>query len=53
MTCMTLINIPVIIFLGKYAFRALDDYAKQKKQGKDPVFKAKNIDLPHETDFWN
>ena len=53
MACMTLINIPVIVVLGKYAFRALDDYAKQKKQGKDPVFKAKDIDLPHETDYWN
>lgn len=53
MACMTLINMPVIIILGKYAFRALDDYTKQRKAGKDPVFKAKNIDLPQETDYWN
>ena len=52
MACMTLINMPIIIYLGKYAFRALDDYTKQRKAGKDPVFKAKDIDLPHETDYW-
>ncbi len=50
---MTLINMPVIIIMGKYAFKALDDYTKQRKQGKDPVFKAKNIDLPYDTDYWN
>ena len=53
MTCMALINIPVIILLGKYALRALKDYEKQKKEGKDPVFKVKDIDLPHQTDYWN
>ena len=45
--------LPVIMFLGKYAFRALTDYTKQRKAGKEPVFKAKDIDLPHETDYWN
>lgn len=50
---MTIINIPVILILSKYAFRALKDYEIQRKQGKQPVFKAKNIDLPHKTDYWN
>lgn len=50
---MTLINMPVIIFLGKYAFRALKDYEKQRKDGLEPIFKAKNIDLLHKTDYWN
>ncbi len=53
MACMTLINMPVIIILSKYAFKALNDYVAQRKQGKDPVFKAKNIGLPHKTDYWN
>ncbi len=53
MGAMTIINMPVIIYLGKYAFRALKDYEKQRKNGIEPVFKAKNIDLPHKTDFWN
>ncbi len=52
MGCMTIINMPVILILGKYAFRALKDYDKQRKEGKTPVFKAKNIDLPHEVDYW-
>ncbi len=52
MGAMTIINIPVIIILGKYAIRTLKDYEKQKKAGKDPVFKAKSIDLPHEVDYW-
>lgn len=50
---MTLINMPVILILGKYAFRALSDYEKQRKEGKEPVFHAKNIDLPHKVDYWN
>ena len=49
---MTIINMPVILILGKYAFRALKDYDKQRKQGKTPVFKAKNINLPHDVDYW-
>lgn len=53
MGLMTLINMPVIIYLGKYAFRALKDYIRQKKQGDDPVFDAKNIRLPHYVDYWN
>lgn len=52
MGLMALINIPVIIILGKYAFRALEDYVKQKKQGKDPVFVAKNIGLDKPLDYW-
>ena len=49
---MALINIPVIFVLGKYAYRALKDYEKQRKEGKEPVFVAKNIGLPHDVDFW-
>lgn len=52
MGAMALINIPVIFILGKYALRALKDYEKQKKEGKEPVFRAKDIDLPHEVDYW-
>ena len=52
MGAMTLINMPVIIILGGYVFRALDDYLYQRRQGKDPVFRASNINLPHKTDYW-
>lgn len=50
---MTLINMPVILILGRYVYRALNDYVKQRKEGKEPVFKAKNIGLPYKTDYWN
>lgn len=49
---MTLINIPVILILGKYALRALADYESQRKEGREPVFHAKDIDLPHTVDYW-
>ncbi len=49
---MTLINMPVIIYLGKYAFRTLNDYTKQRKEGKEPVFYTENINLPDEVDYW-
>ncbi len=50
---MTLINIPVILILSKYALRALKNYEEQKKAGiKTPVFRAKDIDLPHDVDCW-
>ena len=48
---MAIENILVIFLLGGIAFRVLDDYTKQKKQGLDPVFKAKNVGL-NNTDTW-
>lgn len=50
---LALINLPVIIVLSKPAIRCLRDYAKQKKEGKNPVFKAADIQLKDKTDFWN
>lgn len=50
---MAIINIPVILVLSKYALRALRDYEKQRKEGKEPVFKAKNINLPDKVDYWD
>jgi len=52
MGAMTLINMPVIIILSKYAIKALNDYDLQRKSGKEPVFKVSNINLPHKVDFW-
>lgn len=52
MGLMTIINMPVILYLSKYAVAALKDYDIQRKQGKTPVFKAKNINLPHDVDYW-
>lgn len=52
MGAMTIINIPVIVILSKYVSRALNDYEMQRKLGKEPVFFAKSIDLPHDVDYW-
>lgn len=53
MGVMALINIPVILLMSNTALRALKDYEKQIKQGVNPVFKAKDIDLKQKTDYWN
>lgn len=50
---LALINLPVIILLGGPAVHCLQDYIKQKKSGKNPVFKAADIALKDKTDFWN
>lgn len=50
---MALINIPVIIILSKYAIRALRDYEEQRKAGREPQFRAKDIELPHTVDYWD
>ena len=53
MGCMTLINLPACMLLGKVAVNTLKDYEKQKKEGKHPVFKALDIGLDtEELDFW-
>lgn len=49
---MVVINIPVILILGRTAMRALQDYLEQRRQGKDPAFRAASIGLKEETDFW-
>lgn len=50
---MILINVPVIAYLSRFAFAAFKDYEKQKKDGKNPVFNVKNINLPYNVDYWN
>ncbi len=53
MGAMTIINIPAIFILGKYAVRALRDYEKQRKNGEMPTFHVKDIELPHKVDYWS
>ena len=52
MGLMTLINVPVVIILGKYAFRALADYRKQRKAGKIPTFRSRDVGIEEELDYW-
>lgn len=53
MGIMALINLPVIVMLGRPAIAALNDYIRQRKEGKNPVFKAASVGIKHKTDFWN
>lgn len=53
MGLMAIINMPVIIYLSRYAMRALKDYIKKKKSGASPEFRAKDIGLDIELDYWN
>ncbi|MED3826143.1 alanine/glycine:cation symporter family protein, partial [Priestia flexa] len=53
MGIMAVINLVAIVFLSKYAFAALADYVKQKKQGKDPVFHAESIPGLTNTECWD
>lgn len=52
MGLMTIINVPVIFMLSKYAFGAIKDYDRQRKQGNEPVFYADDIGLPQDVDYW-
>ena len=51
MGLMAVVNLVAIFLLGRIVMRALKDYMEQKRQGKDPVFKAKNIGLEN-TELW-
>ncbi|MBS6720590.1 MAG: alanine:cation symporter family protein [Peptoniphilus harei] len=53
MGVMCLINIPSIIILGGTALKALEDYKKQREEGKNPVFKAEAIGIDtSKLDYW-
>ena len=54
MGLMAIFNLIAITLLGKYAFRLLEDYRSQKKNGtKDPVFtKDKMKDIEQDIECW-
>lgn len=43
MGIMAVLNLIVILLLGKVAFKVLDDFSVQRKKGLNPVFKASTI----------
>ena len=54
MALMAVTNLIAIALLGKFAFKALEDYRKQKKAGiKEPVFKASSIPELKNVTEWN
>ena len=54
MALLTACNLVAIAFLGRYAFRLLDDYRRQKRQGiKEPVFHRSQLpELESELTCW-
>lgn len=53
MGLMTLCNLLAIFLLGKYAMRLLKDYQRQRRAGKNPVYKSSTIpEIADETECW-
>ncbi|MEK4427550.1 alanine/glycine:cation symporter family protein [Solibacillus sp. FSL K6-1523] len=52
MGIMALINLIAILLLWKVAKPVIDDYLKQRKQGKDPVFYKKNVPNMGDVECW-
>ena len=50
---MCLLNLFACVLLSNVAIKAYKDFVRQKAEGKNPVFKARDIGLnPEELDFW-
>ena len=54
MAFLTACNLIAIVFLGRYAFRLLDDYRQQKRKGiKEPVFHRRQLpEIEDELECW-
>ena len=54
MAFLTACNLIAIVLLGRYAFRLLDDYRQQKRQGiKEPIFRRSQLpELEDELECW-
>ena len=53
MGLMTLCNLAAIFPLSKYVWRLLDDYLRQKKAGKEPVFHRSQMpDIQSDIECW-
>lgn len=49
---MAILNIIVILFLGKIAIKCLNDYCNQKKSNKDPIFNPRKLNIKGAT-YWD
>ena len=52
MALMTILNLIAVVCLSKYAFRLLQDFRKQRKEGKEPVF-HKDLFPNADLEGWN
>jgi len=53
MVIMTACNLIAILLLGKYAVKLLEDYRRQKRDGKDPVYSRETCpEIANDTECW-
>jgi Na+/alanine symporter len=52
MGLMATVNLIAIFLLGKFAFRALNNYTQQLKEGKNPVFHKDSIEGLGKVEYW-
>lgn len=53
MAIMTICNVVALLFLGKYALRLLDDYIRQRREGRNPVFRKESMpDIADDLEAW-
>lgn len=52
MALMALTNLVAITLLGRIAFSVLKDYVKQKKQGRNPIFKRSSLPWLKNVECW-
>ncbi len=52
MGLLAILNIIAILLLGNTCFKVLNDYINQRKSGKDPVFKPKELGIEN-TEAWD
>ena len=53
MALLTACNLVAIVLLGRYAFRLLDDYIRQKREGKNPTFNIATLpEIKDDVECW-
>lgn len=52
MGLMAIVNLVSILLLGGKAIAALKDYTRQRREGKNPVFRASEINIG-DPEVWN
>ncbi|CDD75739.1 amino acid carrier protein [Cryptobacterium sp. CAG:338] len=53
MAFMAIVNLVAIFLLGKWAFKALEDYTRQRNRGLNPVFVSDRIEGMPKTECWH
>ncbi|MFI3285431.1 MAG: alanine/glycine:cation symporter family protein [Rikenellaceae bacterium] len=54
MSLMTICNLVAILLLGRYAIICLGDYQKQRREGKEPIYRSSTIpEIADKTECWD